>query len=184
MKGMKATPTAIPDVLIIEPKVFGDERGFFFESFNQTAFLDATGVSANFVQDNHSRSAKGVLRGLHYQIQQPQGKLVRVVSGEVLDVAVDIRRKSPTFGKWVSALLTAQSHRQLWIPPGFAHGFVVLSETADFLYKTTDYYAPAFERCILWNDPALGIDWQLAEPPKLSGKDAVGLLFSKAEVFA
>jgi dTDP-4-dehydrorhamnose 3,5-epimerase len=184
MKGMKATPTAIPDVLIIEPKVFGDERGFFFESFNQTAFRDATGVSANFVQDNHSRSAKGVLRGLHYQIQQPQGKLVRVVSGEVLDVAVDIRRKSPTFGKWVSALLTAQSHRQLWIPPGFAHGFVVLSETADFLYKTTDYYAPAFERCILWNDPALGIDWQLAEPPKLSGKDAVGLLFSKAEVFA
>mgnify|MGYP003417487383 FL=1 len=181
---MKVTPTAIPDILIIEPKVFGDERGFFFESFNQDAFHQATGLNVNFVQDNHSRSVKGVLRGLHYQIQQPQGKLVRVVSGEVLDVAVDIRRKSPTFGKWVSALLTAQSHKQLWIPPGFAHGFMVMSDTADFLYKTTDYYAPAFERCILWNDPALGIDWQLAELPKLSGKDALGVLLSQADVFA
>ncbi len=184
MNNLKVTPSAIPDVLIVEPKVFGDERGFFFESFNQTAFNQSTGLEVNFVQDNHSRSGKGVLRGLHYQIQQPQGKLVRVVSGQVLDVAVDIRRKSPTFGKWVSALLTAQSHRQLWIPPGFAHGFVVLSETADFLYKTTDYYAPAFERCILWNDPAIGIDWQLTDLPKLSGKDAVGLLLSQAEVFA
>ena len=182
--GLKATATAIPDVLIIEPKVFGDQRGFFFESFNQEAFNQVTGLNANFVQDNHSRSAKGVLRGLHYQIQQPQGKLVRVVSGEVLDVAVDIRRSSPTFGKAVSALLSGENHRQLWVPPGFAHGFVVLSETADFLYKTTDYYAPAFERCILWNDPAIGIDWQLTEQPKLSGKDAVGLLLSEADVFA
>jgi len=183
MNGMKVTPTAIPDVLLIEPKVFGDERGFFFESFNQAAFNQATGLNENFVQDNHSRSAKGVLRGLHYQIQQPQGKLVRVISGEVLDVAVDIRRKSPTFGKWVSAVLTAQSHRQLWIPPGFAHGFIVLSETADFLYKSTDYYAPAFERCIAWNDPTLGIDWQISDAPNLSSKDAAGLLFPQAEVF-
>jgi dTDP-4-dehydrorhamnose 3,5-epimerase len=182
--GLKATATTIPDVLIIEPKVFGDQRGFFFESFNQEAFNQVTGLNANFVQDNHSRSAKGVLRGLHYQIQQPQGKLVRVVSGEVLDVAVDIRRSSPTFGKAVSVLLSGENHTQLWMPPGFAHGFVVLSETADFLYKTTDYYAPAFERCILWNDPALGIDWHLAEQPKLSGKDALGLLLSQAEVFA
>jgi dTDP-4-dehydrorhamnose 3,5-epimerase len=182
--GLEATATAITDVLIIEPKVFGDQRGFFFESFNEDAFNQVTGLKAKFVQDNHSRSAKGVLRGLHYQIQQPQGKLVRVVSGEVLDVAVDIRRSSPTFGKAVTVLLSGENHRQLWVPPGFAHGFVVLSETADFLYKTTDYYAPAFERCILWNDPALGIDWQLAEQPKLSGKDAVGLLLSKAEVFA
>ena len=180
---MKVTPTAIPDVLLIEPKVFGDERGFFFESFNQNAFNQSTGLNERFVQDNHSRSAKGVLRGLHYQIQQPQGKLVRVVSGEVLDVAVDIRRKSPTFGKWVSALLTTQSHRQLWIPPGFAHGFVVISETADFLYKTTEYYAPAFERCIAWNDPTLGIDWQLTNLPSLSNKDAAGILFIEAEVF-
>ena len=182
--GLKATATAIPDVLIIEPKVFGDQRGFFFESYNQEAFNQVTGLKANFVQDNHSRSARGVLRGLHYQIQQPQGKLVRVVSGEVLDVAVDIRRSSPTFGKAVTVLLSGENHRQLWVPPGFAHGFVVLTETADFLYKTTDYYAPAFERCILWNDPALGIDWQLPEHPKLSAKDAVGLLLSKAEVFA
>jgi dTDP-4-dehydrorhamnose 3,5-epimerase len=182
--GLKATATAIPDVLIIEPKVFGDQRGFFFESFNQEAFNHVTGLNAKFVQDNHSRSGKGVLRGLHYQIQQPQGKLVRVVSGEVLDVAVDIRRSSPTFGKAVSVLLSGENHKQLWVPAGFAHGFVVLSETADFLYKTTDYYAPAFERCILWNDPAIGIDWQLAEQPKLSGKDALGLLLSQAEVFA
>ena len=183
MSGMKVSASAIPDVLIIEPKVYGDERGFFFESFNQVAFNQATGLTVNFVQDNHSRSAKGVLRGLHYQIQQPQGKLVRVVSGEVLDVAVDVRRKSPTFGKWVSALLTAQSHRQLWIPPGFAHGFVVLSESADFLYKTTDYYAPTFERCIIWNDPTIDIDWQLTVAPNLSGKDAAGLLLSEAELF-
>ena len=182
--GLKATVASVPDVLIIEPKVFGDQRGFFFESFNQEAFNHVTGLNANFVQDNHSRSAKGVLRGLHYQIQQPQGKLVRVASGKVLDVVVDIRRSSPTFGKSVSVLLTGENHKQLWMPPGFAHGFVVLSETADFLYKTTDYYAPAFERCILWNDPALGIDWQLAEQPKLSGKDALGVLLSQAEVFA
>lgn len=181
---MKVTPTAIPDVLLIEPKVFGDQRGFFFESFNEDAFNQVTGLNAKFVQDNHSRSAKGVLRGLHYQIQQPQGKLVRVVSGEVLDVAVDIRRKSPTFGKWVSALLTAQSHRQLWIPPGFAHGFIVLSDTADFLYKTTDYYAPAFERCIAWNDISIGIDWQLnGLMPMLSDKDTQGKLLDQAEVF-
>jgi dTDP-4-dehydrorhamnose 3,5-epimerase len=182
--GLTATQTEIADVLIIEPKVFGDQRGFFFESFNQEAFNHVTGLNANFVQDNHSRSAKGVLRGLHYQIQQPQGKLVRVVSGEVLDVAVDIRRSSSTFGKAVSVLLSGENHKQLWVPAGFAHGFVVLSETADFLYKTTDYYAPAFERCILWNDPALNIDWQLAEEPKLSGKDAVGVLLAQAEVFA
>jgi dTDP-4-dehydrorhamnose 3,5-epimerase len=182
--GLRATPAEIPQVLIIEPKVFGDQRGFFFESFNQEAFNQVTGLNAHFVQDNHSRSAKGVLRGLHYQIQQPQGKLVRVVSGDVLDVAVDIRRSSPTYGQAVTVLLSGENHRQLWVPPGFAHGFVVLSETADFLYKTTDYYAPAFERCILWNDPAIGIDWQLTEQPKLSGKDAVGLLLSEADVFA
>jgi dTDP-4-dehydrorhamnose 3,5-epimerase len=182
--GLKASTTAIPDVLIIEPKVFGDQRGFFFESFNEDAFCQVTGLAAKFVQDNHSRSAKGVLRGLHYQIQQPQGKLVRVVSGEVLDVAVDIRRSSPTFGKAVTVLLSGENQRQLWVPPGFAHGFVVLSETADFLYKTTNYYAPAFERCILWNDPALGINWQLNQQPQLSSKDAAGLLLSKAEIFA
>ncbi|MDO8768220.1 MAG: dTDP-4-dehydrorhamnose 3,5-epimerase [Burkholderiaceae bacterium] len=180
---MKIIPTAIPDVIIIEPKVFGDQRGFFFESFNQQAFQEATGLSVNFVQDNHSRSAQGVLRGLHYQISQPQGKLVRVVSGEVLDVAVDIRQSSPTFGKWVSVLLTAENHRQVWVPPGFAHGFVVLSATADFLYKTTDYYAPQFERCILWNDPAIGIDWQLNTEPQLSAKDIVGLPLAQAPLF-
>lgn len=182
--GLTATPTEIADVLTIEPKVFGDQRGFFFESFNEEAFNQVTGLNVKFVQDNHSRSAKGVLRGLHYQIQQPQGKLVRVVSGEVLDVAVDIRRASPTFGKAITVVLSDENHRQLWVPPGFAHGFVVLSETADFLYKTTDYYAPAYERCILWNDPALKIDWQLSEQPKLSGKDAVGSLLAQAEVFA
>jgi dTDP-4-dehydrorhamnose 3,5-epimerase len=184
MNGMKVTPSSIPDVLIIEPNVFGDERGFFFESFNQAAFNQSTGLNVDFVQDNHSHSAKGVMRGLHYQIKQPQGKLVRVVIGEVLDVAVDIRRKSPTFGKWVSAILTAQSHRQLWIPPGFAHGFIVLSDTADFLYKTTNYYTPAFERCIAWNDPALGIDWHLDTlTPTVSNKDLLGKLLSQAEVF-
>ena len=180
---MKLTPTAIPDVLLIEPNVFGDQRGFFFESFNQQAFNEATGLSVNFVQDNHSRSAQGVLRGLHYQISQPQGKLVRVVSGEVLDVVVDIRQSSPTFGKWVSVLLTAENHQQVWVPPGFAHGFVVLSATADFLYKTTDYYAPQFERCILWNDPAMGIDWQLKAEPQLSAKDKLGVPLAHATVF-
>jgi len=181
---MKVIPTNIPDVLIIEPKVFGDSRGFFFESFNQNAFNDATGQNAQFVQDNHSRSAKGVLRGLHYQIQQPQGKLVRVTSGAVFDVAVDIRKSSPTFGQWVGVELNTENHRQLWVPAGFAHGFVVLSETADFLYKTTNYYAPEFERCITWNDPSIGINWPTDMEPQLSGKDQQGLLLSDAEVFA
>ena len=164
---MKVTATAIPEVLIIEPKVFGDARGFFYESFNQKAFNAATGQNVNFVQDNHSRSARGVLRGLHYQIRQPQGKLVRVVRGAVFDVAVDIRKASPTFGKWVGVELSEDNGRQLWIPPGFAHGFVVTSESADFLYKTTDYYAPEYERCIAWNDPVVGIDWPLTAPPKI-----------------
>ena len=172
---MKVTPTVIPDVLIIEPKVFGDARGFFFESFNQKAFNDATGLDVNFVQDNHSRSAKGVLRGLHYQVQQPQGKLVRVVRGAVFDVAVDIRKGSPTFGNWVGMELTEENNKQLWVPAGFAHGFVVLSDSADFLYKTTDYYALEFERGIAWNDPSIGINWQLdkhgIEIPFLSNKD-------------
>jgi len=181
--GLKANATAIPEVLVIEPKVIGDQRGFFFESFNQKAFHQVTGLSVTFVQDNHSRSGKGVLRGLHYQIQQPQGKLVRVVNGEVLDVTVDLRKHSATFGKWVSVLLTGENHKQLWIPPGFAHGFVVLSETADFLYKTTDYYAPQYERCILWNDPDLNINWQLQAAPLLSAKDANGVKLSQAELF-
>ena len=181
---MKVTPTAIPEVLIIEPKVFGDARGFFYESFNQKVFNEATGLSLNFVQDNHSRSAQGVLRGLHYQIQQPQGKLVRVVRGAVFDVAVDIRKASPTFGKWVGVELSEDNHRQLWVPPGFAHGFVVLSESADFLYKTTDYYAPEFERCIAWNDPAIGIGWPYEGIPLLSGKDKEAKLLAEAEVFA
>lgn len=182
---MKITPTAIPDVLIIEPKVFGDERGFFMESFNQKAFDEAVGRHAEFVQDNHSRSAKGVLRGLHYQIQQPQGKLVRVTSGSVFDVAVDIRRSSLTFGKWVGVELTAENHRQLWVPAGFAHGFLVLSKTADFLYKATDYYAPAHERAILWNDPSIGIQWPDADVlPVLSVKDAAAQEFRQAECFA
>jgi len=175
---MKVTPTAIPDVLVIEPKVFGDARGFFYESFNQKAFNEATGTSHQFVQDNHSRSAKGVLRGLHYQIEQPQGKLVRVVRGAVFDVAVDIRRSSPTFGQWAGIELTEDNHKQFWVPPGFAHGFVVLSDSADFLYKTTDYYAPQHERCIVWNDPVIGIDWPLAQhgivQPQLSTKDQQG----------
>ncbi|WP_454732104.1 MULTISPECIES: dTDP-4-dehydrorhamnose 3,5-epimerase [Cupriavidus] len=170
--------TAIPDVIVIAPKVFGDSRGFFFESFNQRAFSDATGVDLDFVQDNHSRSRKGVLRGLHYQVQQPQGKLVRVVRGAVFDVAVDIRNGSDTFGKWVGVQLTEDDHKQLWVPPGFAHGFVVLSESADFLYKTTDYYAPEHERCIAWNDPEIGIDWPLTRngisEPQLSAKDQRG----------
>jgi len=181
---MKATPLAIPDVVLIEPKVFGDERGFFFESFNQAQFEQAIGKSVQFVQDNHSRSAKNVLRGLHYQIQQPQGKLVRVVQGEVFDVAVDLRKSSKTFGQWVGEILSAENKRQLWIPEGFAHGFVVLSDTAEFLYKTTDYYAPAHERCILWNDATLAIQWPAGIQPILSAKDAQGKPFIEAEVFA
>lgn len=181
---MKVVPTRIPDVLILEPRVFGDERGFFYESFNARAFEEATGVTRKFVQDNHSRSARGVLRGLHYQIEQPQGKLVRVVSGEVLDVAVDIRRSSPSFGQWVGVHLSAENKRQLWVPEGFAHGFVVLSEYAEFLYKTTDYYAPAHERCIRWDDPELAIDWQFDEAPQLSGKDQAAPFLRDAELFS
>lgn len=182
---MKATPTAVPDVIVIEPKVFGDARGFFYESFNGRAFDEAVGRHVEFVQDNHSRSSQGVLRGLHYQIQQPQGKLVRVVRGSVFDVAVDIRKSSKTFGQWVGVELREDNHKQLWVPPGFAHGFFVLSETADFLYKTTDYYAPAHERCIAWDDAEIGIQWpQIAVAPKLSGKDAAGVALMAAEVFA
>jgi len=180
---MKATPLAIPDVVLFEPKVFGDDRGFFYESFNQAQFETAIGRKVNFVQDNHSRSAKGVLRGLHYQIQQPQGKLVRVVAGEVFDVAVDIRKSSPTFGKWVGAILSAENKKQMWVPEGFAHGFVVLSDNAEFLYKTTDYYAPQFERCIVWNDASLAINWPIQGEPVLSGKDAQGAAFKTAESF-
>ena len=174
----------IPDVLILEPKVFGDDRGFFFESFNERAFAEKTGVSARFVQDNHSRSARNVLRGLHYQIQQPQGKLVRVAVGAVFDVAVDLRKSSPTFGKWAGTILSAEDKRQLWIPPGFAHGFLVLSESADFLYKTTDYYAPEHERCIIWNDPDIGIRWPLQGEPILAAKDKAGKRLADAELFA
>lgn len=174
---MKITPTAIADVLIIEPQVFGDSRGFFFESFNQRAFNVATGTDYSFVQDNHSRSARGVLRGLHYQLDQPQGKLVRVARGAVFDVAVDIRPQSPAFGKWVGLELSEANNLQLWIPPGFAHGFLVLSESADFLYKTTDYYAPKQERCIAWNDPTLAIPWPLDVVPTLSVKDSTGQAF-------
>jgi len=181
---MNIIPTTIPDVLIIEPKVFGDARGFFFESFNQAAFTEATGFNGSFVQDNHSRSSKGVLRGLHYQIQQPQGKLVRVVRGAVFDVAVDIRRSSPTFGQWEGVELSEDNHRQLWIPPGFAHGFLVLSDSAEFLYKTTDYYAPQFERSIAWNDPSIGIQWPLDNEPQLSAKDQAGVTLSQAELFS
>ena len=180
---MLATRLSIPDVVLIEPKVFGDARGFFFESFNQRSFNEATGTRHQFVQDNHSRSSKGVLRGLHYQIQQPQGKLVRVVQGAVFDVAVDIRRSSPTFGKWVGVELSADNHRQLWVPPGFAHGFVVLSDTAEFLYKTTDYYAPEHERCIAWDDATLAIDWRVDGRPSLSVKDAHGKALENAELF-
>jgi dTDP-4-dehydrorhamnose 3,5-epimerase len=181
---MKVTRTAIPDVCLIEPRVFGDARGFFYESFNQRAFSEATGVTTEFVQDNHSRSARGVLRGLHYQIQQAQGKLVRVVSGEVYDVAVDIRRSSPTFGKWVGVHLSADNKAQFWVPAGFAHGFVVLTDTAEFLYKTTDYYAPEHEQCIAWNDPFLDIQWpDLGEAPKLSAKDAAGNVWANARFF-
>lgn len=180
---MNVTPTAIPDVLILEPKVFGDDRGLFFESFNSRDFERATGQRRTFVQDNHSRSAKNVLRGLHYQIKQPQGKLVRVISGAVFDVAVDLRRASPTFGTSVGVVLSADNKQQLWIPEGFAHGFLVLSEVAEFLYKTTDYYAPEFERSLLWNDPALGIHWPTSDLPTLSAKDMEGKPLSVAEVF-
>lgn len=181
---MQVIQTKIPEVLIFEPKLFGDARGFFLESFNQRVFEQAVGRSVDFVQDNHSRSRYGVLRGLHYQIQQPQGKLVRVVRGSVFDVAVDIRRSSPTFGQWVGVELTEDSHRQLWVPEGFAHGFVVLSESADFLYKTTDFYAPEHERCIRWNDAQINIQWpELAAQPIVSGKDAEGLNFEQADLF-
>ena len=180
---MQITPTSIPDVLIIEPKVFGDDRGFFFESFNQLSFEKAIGRKVNFVQDNHSKSSKGVLRGLHYQIKQPQGKLVRVVDGSVLDVAVDIRKSSPTFGKHTAVELTAENKRQLWVPEGFAHGFLVLSEAAEFLYKTTDYYAPEFERSIIWNDSDIGINWPAGLSPSLSQKDTLAARLANAELF-
>ena len=180
---MKIIPTSIPEVLIIEPNIASDSRGFFFESFNEKKFSQSTGLNVRFVQDNHSQSTKGVLRGLHYQIQQPQGKLVRVVRGAVFDVAVDIRRSSPTFGQWAGAELTEENCRQLWAPIGFAHGFLVLSDRADFLYKATDYYAPQFERSILWSDPKIGIQWPLNEAPQLSTKDKASLLFEQADTY-
>jgi dTDP-4-dehydrorhamnose 3,5-epimerase len=179
---MKVVATEIPDVLIVEPQVFGDDRGFFYESFNEKVFRETTGVVAHFVQDNHSRSARGVLRGLHYQIEQPQGKLVRCTQGEVFDVAVDIRRDSLTFGQWFGSILSEENKRQMWIPPGLAHGFLVLSESADFLYKTTEYYAPQHERTILWNDPELAISWPLPGEPLLSAKDAVASRLCAAEI--
>lgn len=181
---MNVIRTAIPDVLVIEPKVFGDDRGFFFESFNEARFAEAVGRTVAFVQDNHSRSARGVLRGLHYQIRQPQGKLVRVVAGEVFDVAVDLRKGSATFGHWVGMTLSAENKRQMWIPEGFAHGFVVTSDAAEFLYKTTDYWAPEHERCIAWDDPAVGVAWPIDGAPVLSEKDRRGLSLTDAEVFA
>jgi len=181
---MKVIPTNLPEVLILEPKVFGDARGFFKESYNARAFQAATGFDVRFVQDNHSRSSLGVLRGLHYQIQQPQGKLVRVVRGKVFDVAVDARRSSPTFGKWVGDILSDENHHQCWIPPGFAHGFLVLSESVDFVYKTTDYYAPEYERCLRWDDPEIGIEWPMQETPILSAKDLLGKPLREAELFA
>lgn len=178
------TPTAIPEVLVLEPKVFGDARGFFFESFNQRDFDQATGLRGlQFVQDNHSKSARGVLRGLHYQIQHPQGKLVRVVQGEVFDVAVDLRRSSPTFGQWVGEVLSASNHKQLWVPAGFAHGFLALSDSAEFLYKTTDYWYPEYERTLLWSDPSVGIVWPTSGQPMLAAKDVTGTLLEQAEVF-
>lgn len=177
------TPTAIPEVLVLTPKVFGDARGFFFESFNARDFVQSTGLDVEFVQDNHSKSSQGVLRGLHYQIQHAQGKLVRVVQGAVFDVAVDLRKSSPTFGQWVGEILSAENHAQLWVPPGFAHGFVVLSESAEFLYKTTDYWYPEHERSLLWNDPAVAIDWPIDFAPQLAAKDAAGKLLSNADVF-
>lgn len=180
---MKVTPTAIPEVLILEPLVFGDDRGFFFESFNARRFEQLTGIAANFVQENHSRSARGVLRGLHYQIRQPQGKLIRVVAGSVYDVVVDLRRSSPFFGRWIGIELSAENRRELWVPPGFAHGFVVTSDSAECLYNTTDYWAPEHERVIRWNDPALAIEWPLSGPPMLSGKDSQGLTLADADAF-
>lgn len=180
---MKVIPTEIPDVLIIEPQVYGDDRGFFLESFNQKDFREKTGVNTTFVQDNHSMSLKNVLRGLHYQIPNPQGKLVRVVSGSVFDVAVDARQSSPTFGQWVGCVLSAENKRIFWVPEGFAHGFIVLSERAEFLYKTTNYYYPKYEKTILWNDADLGIDWPLETPPILSPKDQAGQPFKSVEVF-
>ena len=183
---MNVIPTALPGLLILEPKVFGDARGFFMESYNAKAFQDATGLAPEFVQDNHSRSGRGVLRGLHYQIEQAQGKLVRVTRGSVFDVAVDLRRSSPTFGKWAGVELSEENHRQLWIPPGFAHGFLVTSEFADFLYKTTDYYAPQHERCLLWNDPTVGVEWPLQlldGAPLLSAKDVAGKGLAECETF-
>jgi dTDP-4-dehydrorhamnose 3,5-epimerase len=181
---MNVIQTTIPDLLVLEPKVFGDERGFFLESFNAAAFQEATGQKVVFVQDNQSRSARNVLRGLHYQIRQTQGKLVRVVRGAVFDVTVDIRKSSRTFGQWFGIELSETNHRQLWVPPGFAHGFVVLSDSADFLYKSTDYYAPAHERCIVWNDPQIGIEWPMKWAPQLSTKDQAGLALNQAELFA
>ncbi|AYN14924.1 dTDP-4-dehydrorhamnose 3,5-epimerase [Pseudomonas monteilii] len=180
---MKVTRLEIPDVMLFEPKVFGDERGFFLESYNQQVFEQAIGRPVNFVQDNHSCSAKGVLRGLHYQIKQPQGKLVRVVQGEVFDVAVDMRRSSPTFGRWVGEYLSAENKRQLWVPAGFAHGFLVMSDVAEFLYKTTDFYAPQYDRCLAWNDVELNVRWPLVGQPTLSAKDQLGLAFSSADYF-
>lgn len=180
---MQIQTTNFPDVVIIEPKIFGDDRGFFYESFNEARFLELTGVSTRFVQDNHSKSAKNVLRGLHYQIKQAQGKLVRVTAGEIFDVVVDIRKSSPTFGQWLGVTLSAENKRQLWIPAGYAHGFVVTSESAEVLYKTTDYWAPEYERSILWNDPAIGINWSMTGAPLLSAKDQAGKLLADAEVF-
>jgi dTDP-4-dehydrorhamnose 3,5-epimerase len=180
---MKVTPTSIPDVLVIEPQVFGDARGYFYECFNARKFRDLAGLEPSFLQDNHSRSAKGVLRGLHYQIRQPQGKLVRVVAGEVFDVAVDIRKNSPSFGQWVGQTLSAENKKQLWIPAGFAHGFLVVSDYAEFLYKTTDYWAPEYERCIMWNDPDLAVHWPIEGNPSLSARDAKGSAFKQCEVF-
>lgn len=181
---MNVVQTTLPGVLILEPKVFGDDRGFFYESYNRRLLASIAGITEDFVQDNHSRSARNVLRGLHYQIRQPQGKLVRVIAGEVFDIAVDIRKSSPTFGKWAGVNLSAENRRMLWIPAGFAHGFLVLSDYAEFLYKTTDYWAPEHERCIAWNDPDLAIAWPLAGEPVLSAKDQVGLRLKEAEVFA
>jgi dTDP-4-dehydrorhamnose 3,5-epimerase len=178
------TPTAIPDVLLLEPRVFSDDRGYFFESYQDRDFQEATGLQVEFVQDNHSMSLGGVLRGLHYQIQHPQGKLLRAVTGEVFDVAVDLRKSSPTFGRWAGALLSAENRRQLWIPPGFAHGFLTLSDTAQVLYKVTDYWYPEHERTLLWKDPALGIDWPIDGEPRLAARDIEGTLFGDAEVFA
>jgi dTDP-4-dehydrorhamnose 3,5-epimerase len=181
---VKVIPSAIADVIMLEPLVFGDARGFFMESYNRRRFTELTGADVDFVQDNHSRSARGVLRGLHYQIRQPQGKLVRVAQGAVFDVAVDLRRQSPYFGRWVGAVLSADNQRQMWVPPGFAHGFLVLSETADFLYKTTDYYAPEHERCIAWNDPVLAVAWPLEGlEPRLSARDMQGTPFAQADLF-